>query len=80
LRVWPRPCRAVRGGVRPDGNVVTEMAENRSGAVEGDAGDGSAKDQANKMASSVDTNKRLRPVNVSNVRKFDGARAVEPGF
>jgi hypothetical protein len=56
------------------------MAENRSGAVEGDAGDGSAKDQANKMASSVDTNKRLRPMNVSSVRSFDGAGAVEAGF
>jgi hypothetical protein len=56
------------------------MAENRSGAVEGDAGDRSAKDQANKVASSVDTNKRLRPVNVSSLRRFDGAGAAEPGF
>jgi hypothetical protein len=32
----------------------------RSGAVEGDAGGGSVTDQANKMANSVDTNKRLR--------------------
>jgi hypothetical protein len=56
------------------------MAKNRSGAVEGDAGDRSAKDQANKTANGVDTNKRLRPVNVSSLRRFDGARAVEPGF
>jgi hypothetical protein len=50
------------------------------GAVEGDAGDRSVKDQVNKMANGVDTNKRLRPVNVSSVRWFDGAGAVEPGF
>ncbi len=52
----------------------------RSGAVEGDAGGGSITDQANKMANSVDTNKRLRhtynPVNVASVRRFDDARAV----
>jgi hypothetical protein len=35
------------------------MAENRSGAVEGDAGDGSVTDRANKMANSVYTSKRL---------------------
>jgi len=50
----------------------------RSGAVEGDAGGGSVTDQANKMANSVDTNKRLRktynPVNVPSVRRFDEAR------
>ena len=46
------------------------------GAVEGDAGDRSVEE----TASSVDTNKRLRPVNVSSVRSFDGAGAVEAGF
>ncbi|MGY3540848.1 hypothetical protein ACVIIY_005068 [Bradyrhizobium sp. USDA 4515] len=52
----------------------------RSGAVEGDAGGGSVEDQSNKMANTVDTNKRLRrtynPVNVVSVRRFDQARAV----
>jgi hypothetical protein len=52
----------------------------RSGAVEGDAGGGSVTDQANKMANSVDTNKRLRktynPTNVASVRRFDEARTV----
>jgi len=50
----------------------------RSGTVEGDAGGGSVVDQANKMANSADTNKRLRktynPVNVASVRGFDEAR------
>jgi hypothetical protein len=52
----------------------------RSGAVEGDAGGGSIEDQSNKMANTVDTNKRLRetynPVNVVSVRRFDQARAI----
>jgi hypothetical protein len=52
----------------------------RSGAVEGDAGGGSIEDQSNKMANTVDTNKRLRetynPVNVVSVRRFDEARAI----
>jgi hypothetical protein len=52
----------------------------RSGAVEGDAGGGLVTDQANKMANSVDTNKRLRktynPTNVASVRRFDEARTV----
>ena len=51
----------------------------RSGAVEGDAGGGSVEDQSNKMANTVDRNKRLRqtynPVNVSSARRFDDARA-----
>lgn len=52
----------------------------RSGAVEGDAGGGSIEDQSNKMANTVDQNKRLRrtynPVNVVSVRRFDQARAI----
>ena len=52
----------------------------RSGAVEGDAGGGSVTDQANKMANSVDANKRLRktynPTNVASVRRFDEARVI----
>jgi hypothetical protein len=48
--------------------------------VEGDAGGGSVEDQSNKMANTVDTNKRLRrtynPVNVVSVRRFDEARVV----
>jgi hypothetical protein len=51
----------------------------RSGAVEGDAGGGSVEDQSNKMANTVDRNKRLRqtynPVNVASARRFDEARA-----
>jgi hypothetical protein len=58
----------------------------RSGAVEGDAGGGSIEDQANKMANTVDSNKRLRstynPVNVPSVRRYDehrlqGAKLLE---
>jgi hypothetical protein len=52
----------------------------RSGAIEGDVGGGSVADQAQKMANSIDTNKRLRrtynPVNVESVRRFDQARAA----
>jgi hypothetical protein len=52
----------------------------RSGAIEGDAGGGSEADQSNKMANSIDTNKRLRktynPVNVPSVRRFDDAREI----
>jgi hypothetical protein len=52
----------------------------RSGAVQGDAGGGSVTDQANKMANTVDTNKRLRktynPTHVASVRRFDEARAT----
>ena len=52
----------------------------RSGAVEGDAGGGGIEDQSNKMANTVDRNKRLRqtynPVNVVSVRRFDEARAI----
>jgi hypothetical protein len=52
----------------------------RSGAIEGDAGGGSITDQANKMANSVDSNKRLRktynPVNVPSVRQYDKARVI----
>jgi hypothetical protein len=48
----------------------------RSGAVEGG---GSAEDQSNKMANTVDRNKRLRqtynPVNVASAWRFDEARA-----
>jgi hypothetical protein len=51
----------------------------RSGAVEDDAGGGSVEDQSNKMANTVDRNKRLRqtynPVNVASARRFDEARA-----
>jgi hypothetical protein len=69
--------RAVRSAVDPaDQRQLADMR--RSGAVEGDAGGGSVTDQANKMANSVDTNKRLRktynPVNVPSVRRFDEAR------
>lgn len=71
--------RAVRAAVDPaDERQLADMR--RSGAVEGDAGGGSVTDQANKMANSVDTNKRLRktynPVNVEAVRRFDEARKV----
>jgi len=48
------------------------MAENHAGAVQGYAGDGSVEE----TASSVDTNRRLRPVNVSSVHRF----GVEPSF
>ncbi|TAI67638.1 hypothetical protein CWO89_02135 [Bradyrhizobium sp. Leo170] len=52
----------------------------RSGAVEGDAGGGSVTDQSNKMANTVEANKRLRktynPVNIASVRRFDEARAI----
>lgn len=52
----------------------------RSGAVEGDAGGASLADQSNKMANTVDTNKRLRktynPVNAPSVRRFDDARSL----
>jgi hypothetical protein len=51
----------------------------RSGAVEGDAGGGPVEDQSNKMANTVDRNKRLRqtynPVNIASARRFDEARA-----
>ncbi len=52
----------------------------RSGGVEGDAGGASVEDQANKMANSIDANKRLRktynPVNTASVRQFDEARVA----
>jgi hypothetical protein len=52
----------------------------RSGAVEGDAGGASVEDQSNKMANTVDHNKRLRqtynPVNVASVRRYDQARVI----
>ena len=71
--------RAVRDAFDPaDKRQLADMR--RSGAVEGDAGGGSVTDQANKMANSVDTNKRLRktynPVNIASVRSFDEARAI----
>ena len=51
----------------------------RSRAVEGDAGGGSVEDQSNKLANTVDRNKRLRqtynPVNIASARRFDEARA-----
>jgi hypothetical protein len=50
----------------------------RSGAVEGDAGEGSLTDQSNKMANTVAASSRLRktynPVNVVSARRFDEAR------
>src|SRR5437868_4726220 len=50
----------------------------RSGAVEGDAGEGSLTDQSNKMANTVAASNKLRktynPVNVASVRRFDEAR------
>lgn len=50
----------------------------RSGAVEGDAGEGSLTDQSNKMANTVAASSKLRktynPVNVASVRRFDEAR------
>jgi hypothetical protein len=52
----------------------------RSGGVEGDAGGALVEDQSNKLANTVDRNKRLRqtysPVNVGSVRRFDQARAI----
>jgi hypothetical protein len=71
--------RDVRAAIdKADTRQLADMR--RSGAIEGDAGGGSVTDQANKMANSVDTNKRLRktynPVNVAAVRRFDEARLV----
>ena len=52
----------------------------RSGACAGDAGGASVEDQSNKMANTIDTNKRLRetynPINVVSVRRSDAARAI----
>jgi hypothetical protein len=43
-------------------------------------GGGSVEDQSNKMANTIDRNKKLRktynPVNVVSVRRFDEARAI----
>jgi hypothetical protein len=87
--VKPRPYS--KGRLEKDFAKVRELAfgpnetrqlgdMRRSGAVEGDAGGGSVTDQANKMANSVDTNKRLRktynPTNVASVRRFGEARTV----
>jgi hypothetical protein len=71
--------RGVREAIDPtETRTIADMR--RSGAVEGDAGGGSITDQSNKMANSVDANKRLRktynPVNIESVRRFDEARAV----
>ncbi len=71
--------RDVRARINPaERRQLADMR--RPGAIEGDAGGGSLTDQANKMANSVDTNKRLRktynPVNVPSVRRFDEAQAV----
>ena len=71
--------RDVRAVIDPtETRTIADMR--RSGAVEGDAGGGSITDQSNKMANSVDANKRLRktynPVNVASVRRFDEARTV----
>jgi hypothetical protein len=50
----------------------------RSGGVEGNAGGASIEDQANKLANTVDTNKRPRqtdsPVNTASVRRSIKAR------
>ena len=87
--VAPRPY--TKSALNQDFRTVRELAfgkhearqlqdMRRSGAVEGDAGGGSIEDQSNKMANTVDTNKRLRetynPVNVVSVRRFDEARAI----
>ena len=71
--------RDIRGAVdKHDRRQLADMR--RSGAVEGDAGGGSAVDQSNKMANTVSTNNRLRkiynPVNVPSVRNFDQARII----
>jgi hypothetical protein len=87
--VLPRPY--TESSLNDDFRAVREIAfgkdekrqlqdMRRSGAVEGDAGGGSIEDQSNKMANTVDTNKRLRetynPVNVVSVRRFDEARVI----
>lgn len=87
--VRPRPY--TKSSLNDDFRTVREIAfgkdekrqlqdMRRSGAVEGDAGGGSIEDQSNKMANTVDTNKRLRetynPVNVISVRRFDEARVI----
>ncbi|MGY4294591.1 hypothetical protein ACVWXN_002686 [Bradyrhizobium sp. i1.4.4] len=69
--------RSVRADYDPaDKRQLADMR--RSGAIEGDAGGAEVTDQANKMANSIDTNKRLRktynPVNAASVRRFDEAR------
>jgi hypothetical protein len=86
--VLPRPC--TKSSLNQDFAAVRELAfgksekrqlqdMRRSGAVEGDAGGGSVEDQSNKMANTLDRNKRLRqtynPVNVASARRFDEARA-----
>jgi hypothetical protein len=85
--VQPRPY--TKSSLNQDFRAVRELAfgkdekrqledMRRSGAVE-DAGGGSVEDQSNKMANTVDRNKRLRqtynPVNVVSARRFDEARA-----
>lgn len=87
--VVPRPY--TKSSLNQDFRTIRELAfgkleirqlqdMRRSGAVEGDAGGGSIEDQSNKMANTVDTNKRLRetynPVNVVSVRRFDEARVI----
>ena len=86
--ITPRPY--TKSSLNQDFAAVRELAfgknekrhlqdMRRSGAVEGDAGGGSVEDQSNKMANTVDRNKRLRqtcnPVNVASARRFDEARA-----
>lgn len=71
--------RAVRADMDPaDKRQLADMR--RSGAIEGDAGGAEVTDQTNKMANSIDINKRLRktynPVNAASVRRFDEARVA----
>src|SRR5262245_2517777 len=73
-----RDFREIRAAVFGD-NEHRQLADmRRSGAVEGDAGEGSLTDQSNKMANTVAASSRLRktynPVNIVSARRFDEAR------
>jgi hypothetical protein len=73
-----RDFREIRAAVFGE-NEHRQLADmRRSGAVEGDAGEGSLTDQSNKMANTVAASSRLRktynPVNVVSARRFDEAR------
>ena len=71
--------RAVREACDPsDKGQLADMR--RSGAVERDAGVGTLTDHSNKMANSIDADKRLRNIynltNAASVRRYDEARVV----
>src|SRR5262245_60419655 len=73
-----RDFREIRAAVFSE-NEHRQLADmRRSGAVEGDAGEGSLTDQSNKMANTVAASSRLRktynPVNIVSARRFDEAR------